>query len=115
MPHEVSTINAIGNINGSHNKIQQFYVPGSTGIRPQNFTRYENVTPFSVDWLVFSQKTIPVLGRKREFQALTAFLAAPAPFSWWVIVGDGGTGKSRLALEATEHLPEGWEGESDAS
>lgn len=39
------------------------------------------------------------IGREREWKMLDAFLDAEAPLSFLVLTGDGGSGKTRLALE----------------
>lgn len=49
-------------------------------------------------FLYGTQKT-SFLGREAEITALEKFLATPERFSWWLIVGEAGLGKSRLALE----------------
>src|SRR5271168_1233736 len=110
MTDEKSRINVIGDVTGSHISIAQIYAPGAMSLRPEVFPKRDKAAPFSVDWLVFSQRSTPFLGRDPEFHAITTFLDAPVPFSWWVIVGNGGTGKSRFALEVTERLPEAWVG-----
>ena len=44
---------------------------------------------------------VPFLGREAALRALDEFLTAKGrhPFSWWVIIGGGGAGKTRLARE----------------
>jgi hypothetical protein len=79
-------------------------------MRPQTFIRAQAPVPFSIEWLVFSQQSVPLIGRQEERAALAKFLEQPEPFSWWAIIGSGGCGKSRLALEVAQHLPEGWTG-----
>ena len=41
----------------------------------------------------------PWVGREDEVNELKRFLDASEPFQWWWITGEGGIGKSRLALE----------------
>jgi pimeloyl-ACP methyl ester carboxylesterase len=48
----------------------------------------------------FSARALPFIGRKAEEQILTDFLDGPDQmFRWMVMLGSGGVGKSRLALE----------------
>lgn len=103
-------INRIGDVSGSNISITQIYAPGGVGLRPQTFIRAQAPVPFSIEWLVFSQQSIPFVSRQEELAALVNFLEQPESFSWWAIVGSGGCGKSRLALEFTWQLPEGWTG-----
>ncbi|WP_439555505.1 esterase/lipase family protein [Dyadobacter sp.] len=39
------------------------------------------------------------VGRTKELEELKQFVYSDAPFSWWVLKGPGGSGKSRLASE----------------
>src|SRR6266571_5559022 len=103
-------INRIGDVSGSNINITQIYAPGAFGMQPERFVRVRTPLPFSIEWLIFSQQSVPLIGRQEERAALADFLDQPAPFSWWAIVGGAGCGKSRLALEVAEHLPEGWTG-----
>lgn len=45
------------------------------------------------------QSTIPLIGRQKEIAWLEEFRDTNEPFSWAVIKGEGGMGKSRLAYE----------------
>lgn len=58
----------------------------------------------------YSQETIPFCGRKEELNQLQEFIAVSVPISWWVITGQAGAGKSRLALEMLKKLPVSWFG-----
>jgi Tetratricopeptide repeat/PPR repeat len=49
--------------------------------------------------LKFGARRVPFLGRQVEMERLRAFLNIDKPFSWWLMTGSGGQGKSRLALE----------------
>jgi hypothetical protein len=49
--------------------------------------------------LVFSARSMPVIGRDDEMLALRDFLKDDRAFSWWLLTGPAGSGKSRLALE----------------
>jgi len=44
------------------------------------------------------------LGREKEFNILLAFLNGKNTFQWWIICGEGGIGKSRLALELCKKM-----------
>jgi len=52
---------------------------------------------------------VECLGREKEFARLRAFLDDPAPFSWWLVVGPGGVGKTRLAYEFCLRLGDDWD------
>ena len=45
------------------------------------------------------------LGRDRERSQIETFLDRPDAFRWMAIFGDGGVGKTRLALEAAIAAP----------
>ena len=47
----------------------------------------------------FGTQKVPLRGRDADLAALEDFLVSPAPFTWWLVAGPGGLGKSRLALE----------------
>ncbi|MCF8480177.1 MAG: ankyrin repeat domain-containing protein, partial [Rhodospirillum sp.] len=64
-------------------------------------------TPFVE--MTFSQRRTAFVGREGELHALRAFLAGEAPFSWWQIAGEGGQGKSRLALHLIDDVAAGWD------
>ncbi|WP_084417804.1 ankyrin repeat domain-containing protein [Henriciella litoralis] len=48
---------------------------------------------------VYRERMTEFVGRQTEMSALREFLNHPSPVRWWQIAGDGGQGKSRLALE----------------
>lgn len=50
------------------------------------------------------------IGRKREWAKLNDFLKQDTVFSWWMVTGEAGIGKSRFLLEWTAHLPINWFG-----
>lgn len=59
--------------------------------------------------LTFTTRLTPFRGRNVEFDRLKAFAADDAPFRWWLVTGNGGAGKSRLAQELCLTLAEqGW-------
>ncbi|MEO5338292.1 MAG: hypothetical protein H7841_15580 [Magnetospirillum sp. WYHS-4] len=47
----------------------------------------------------FGTQKIPFIGRNKELSELEDFLSMDGYFSWWLWHGQGGQGKSRLALE----------------
>lgn len=52
---------------------------------------------------------IPLIGREAEVAELAAFCDHESPFRWMVLTGDGGMGKTRLALEfARRREEDGW-------
>ncbi len=54
-------------------------------------------------------RSTPLLGRKNELENLHAFLHDPRPMLARVIIGGGGSGKTRLALELCEQIcTTGW-------
>lgn len=58
----------------------------------------------------FAENLFSLVGRPEETGALWDFVCDGAPFRWWAIQGPGGSGKSRLAWDLTQDLPEGWRG-----
>ncbi len=102
--------NVTGDVSGSDITITQIYAPGSRGVQPQYLPRLEGLEPFSPAWLLFSQEAVEFIGRTEEREAIHRFLESPKVFTWWLISGDGGTGKSRLALQMLHDLPNGWKG-----
>ena len=110
MSDEKISINTVGDVSGSNIDITQIYAPGTINMRWEEFPKNEGAAPFSIDWLMYSQQSVPLIARGDELLKVNEFLHAPTPFSWWTIVGEGGTGKSRLAFEVSENLPEDWVG-----
>ena len=57
-------------------------------------------TEFERDRFLYSARSIPLIGRDDELAQIEAFLTDPSRrFSWMILYGPGGVGKSRLALE----------------
>ncbi|MFH1340570.1 MAG: hypothetical protein ABIL01_05045 [Pseudomonadota bacterium] len=103
-------INQVGNVSGSNNSFFQFYAPNQEGLREEAILKLGNSTPFSINWLLFSERSIPFYGRENELADIQEFLRGDEDFAWWALVGDGGSGKSRLCLEVLESLPASWNG-----
>lgn len=103
-------INVIGDVSGDNIRISQIFAPGAPVLAPEVFVSSNDAVPFSVQWLLFSQQSIPLIGRHEERHAMLRFLDDPRPFAWWAVTGSGGYGKSRFALDFLRHLPGGWEG-----
>jgi hypothetical protein len=58
---------------------------------------------------LFWNRDVPFFGRDKEEKTLAAFLGdAHRPFSWMLLTGSGGVGKSRLALELILAQQTGW-------
>lgn len=103
-------INYVNAVSGTDINITQIYAPGQAGIRKEVFAKVAGSKPFSIDWLFFAEECVPFFGRNSELAEIEHFLADSRSFAWWAVVGHGGTGKSRLALESVQRLPPGWDG-----
>jgi hypothetical protein len=55
-------------------------------------------------------QAVPLVGRELDLQYLLGWLGAEAKIAITALVGPGGSGKTRLALELLQHLPDGWQG-----
>jgi tetratricopeptide (TPR) repeat protein len=62
----------------------------------------------AVSWLAFSARATKFVGRDNEKAAIEKFLSSQQKFSWWVVTGAAGTGKSRLALECCRQNRPAW-------
>lgn len=52
---------------------------------------------------------VPLIGRERELKSITSFCEAQAHFQWLVLTGEGGVGKTRLAIEVVQSCSDkGW-------
>ncbi len=55
--------------------------------------------------LHFAARRVPFVGRDAEMARLLDFIGDSRPFGWWIVIGSGGIGKSRLALECCLKIP----------
>jgi tetratricopeptide (TPR) repeat protein len=61
-------------------------------------------------WLAFSSQSISLVGREEEIEQLSRFCDIDQNYSWWLITGSAGSGKSRLALELCDkYKKNGWD------
>jgi len=63
----------------------------------------------TAEWLNYSSRSSKLTGRKSSLIQLESFFNLEDKFAWWAITGAGGTGKSRLALEAITTQEPLWE------
>lgn len=81
-----------------------------------NYKKYEDLAAKLSSWndannahrFSYKENLYPLVGRDDESAALWDFVRDPEGFRWWAIQGPGGSGKSRLAWELTQDLPDGW-------
>ena len=59
-------------------------------------------------WLSYISRSATFSGRRDEMNLLESFLGGQEKFSWWIITGPAGAGKSRLALELCEAVQGAW-------
>ncbi len=72
---------------------------------------YTNKTDaFGLSEYHFSQEKLNFCGRTVELARLNSFLETDSQFKWWAITGQGGAGKSRLALELLKRSKIDWYG-----
>lgn len=63
----------------------------------------------TVAWLNYSAQSAKLIGREKSLMQLDDFFNLEDNFAWWTITGEGGTGKSRLALETIKLQEPLWE------
>lgn len=68
-------------------------------IRPQPQLRLVFFPKSEATRFLYTARRVPLFGRKNEVNRLSKFLYSDSKFAWWSIVGPGGKGKSRVALE----------------
>ncbi len=75
-------------------------------LKPQpRLTHFERAAKEDVySAYLFRHRVAKVVGRERACDALRKFVDSPEPFLWARLTGNGGTGKSRLALELAERF-----------
>jgi hypothetical protein len=69
---------------------------------------YEENVP-GLSRFFYGARIAPFLGREEEIKALENFLADEKRFCWWLVIGQGGLGKSRLALELCLRNKKDWQ------
>jgi tetratricopeptide (TPR) repeat protein len=55
-------------------------------------------------------RAVPLVGRKSDLQSLFRWLQEEQKIAVTTLIGPGGSGKTRLAIELLECLPKGWQG-----
>ncbi len=63
-----------------------------------------------IDILNPAFQSVPLIGRERDLQFLHNWLTVDKRIAIAALVGNGGSGKSRLALEFLQQLPSEWQG-----
>jgi hypothetical protein len=104
-------------IHGHHNIIVQ--VMGDNN-RVYAGIPYLRLTPVSacvrtnprrdIDILNPAYQAVPLVGRESDVQFIREWLSAEPGIAITAVIGPGGSGKTRLALEVLQGLPEGWQG-----
>jgi hypothetical protein len=69
-------------------------------------TDFLYVPELSDDPIKFNAAKPTLVGREKEFAELNEFASSPEAFSWWLLQGEGGIGKSKLALAWVNALRE---------
>ncbi len=107
---EVKSAHAISDLEQLH-RVHQHVVNSMPSIFPE----YSNPPPLYLPttdpakaWLAFSSRVTNLVGRDMEQASLLEFLNSELKFSWLLVTGDAGSGKSRLALELCRHVGGEW-------
>jgi hypothetical protein len=69
---------------------------------------FDDKDPNGLNRFFYGARKTPFLGREKEINALENFLADEKRFCWWIVIGQGGLGKSRLALELCLRSEKDW-------
>jgi tetratricopeptide (TPR) repeat protein len=72
--------------------------------------RLEHHPRNAIDLLDPAYQSVPLVGREPDLRFLHDWLASHPAIAITAIVGPGGSGKTRLALEFLQQLPESWQG-----
>ncbi len=75
---------------------------------PLNDKNYRDLMMGSISALSFEYQGSDYIGREQAIAQLQAFLHSKESVCWWQISGDGGQGKSRLALHLLSLLEPNW-------
>jgi hypothetical protein len=93
-------------------RVHQHVVQSLPSIFPQHkqdrVPLFIPVTDPAKAWLPFSSRATSLVGRDKEQTRLENFLNSESTFSWLLMTGDGGSGKSRLALELCRQVGNEW-------
>ncbi|BDT68294.1 hypothetical protein os1_24760 [Comamonadaceae bacterium OS-1] len=107
MPHTA-------HVTGDHNTVVQIAGDHNTVVLGRAFltlTRFDSQRQGTHPLSALSpySRSTRLLGREEELASLRGFLASPPPIRVRVVVGGGGSGKTRLALELCDQMQaEGW-------
>lgn len=83
---------------------QQVNTTKRNGIRGLTLNNDNHLNPY-----LFNADTIEFCGRHKEMSNLMGFIESDQRFSWWVLTGEAGSGKSRIAYELCSKLSgSGW-------
>ena len=78
--------------------------------KPKNSAKDHHKEPTGRNDLHYSKLRIQTIGREAEMDKLRSFLNRPDEFLWWMITGEGGTGKSKLCYDFMKKMKRrGWQ------
>ncbi len=84
----------------SHKMLNELIQLIERGKSPALQLEDRRVSPMPSNRFYFGSRQHRFVGRQAEMESLASFLASEGDFSWWLLLGTAGSGKSRLALEA---------------
>jgi len=93
---QVSTLQRLDDVSG---QIADGFANIETLLTPQPVLTLRLFAPNEGLRFFYGAQRVPFVGRDDELARLAEFLYAGERFSWWLVAGPAGTGKSRLALE----------------